>query len=96
MLSVGKSNALIQVLPSALRFWTKLGLRPRGGNKDVTAFVLFEGSSEAREEQAAEWLESVSRAYEVCFIDRCGLPETDLHPGQKLRETYIRLCCRLH
>lgn len=66
MLSVGKSDALIHVLPSALRFWTKLGLTPRGGSKDVTAFVFFEGTSDAREEQVASWLESASHTYQVC------------------------------
>ncbi|KAF7362482.1 Mediator of RNA polymerase II transcription subunit 13 [Mycena venus] len=42
MISVGKADAVIQILPTALRFWEKLGLSPRGGRKNATVFVLFE------------------------------------------------------
>ncbi|KAF8966396.1 mediator complex subunit 13 C-terminal-domain-containing protein [Flammula alnicola] len=40
MISIGKGDAVIQVLPTALRFWEKLGLDPKGGRKDISAFVL--------------------------------------------------------
>ncbi|KAI0922097.1 hypothetical protein AcW2_006885 [Taiwanofungus camphoratus] len=63
MFTVGKSDTLIQVLPTALRFWEKLGLGPRGGKKDVTAFVFFEGSDEEKQMEIAEWLNKVSSAY---------------------------------
>jgi mediator of RNA polymerase II transcription subunit 13 len=65
MLSIGKSDAVIQVLPTALRFWEKLGLGPRGGKKNVTAFVLFEDSGEGRQTQVEAWLRSVSATYTV-------------------------------
>ena len=41
-ISVGK-GAIIQILPTLLRFWEKLGLTPRMGKKDVTAFLFFRG-----------------------------------------------------
>ncbi|KAF7799121.1 hypothetical protein EIP86_010351 [Pleurotus ostreatoroseus] len=63
LLAVGKSDTIIQVLPSALRFWDKLGLTPRAGKKDLNAFVLYDG--EDKEQQLASWLNKVSVAYEV-------------------------------
>jgi len=65
MVTVAKSDAVIQILPSALRFWEKLGLGPRGGKKDVTAFVLFEGEGDERSQQVESWLRNVSGAYNV-------------------------------
>ena len=96
MLSVGKSNALVQILPAAVRFWTKRGLRPRGGSKDVTAFIFFEDAGEAREEQVAGWLESTSQAYEVRHIDICDGTDTDTRPGQEFWETFTWLCGGLY
>ena len=65
LLSVAKSEAVIQVLPSALRFWDKLGLGPRAGKKDVCAFVFFEESDEARVDAVDKWLQWVSSTYTV-------------------------------
>jgi mediator of RNA polymerase II transcription subunit 13 len=65
MISVGKGDAIIQVLPTALRFWEKLGLGPRGGRKDVVAFVLFEADCEERIQQVEGWLACVSATYNV-------------------------------
>ena len=64
-LSVAKSEAVIQVLPSALRFWDKLGLSPRAGKKDICAFVFFEESDEARVDAVDKWLQWVSSTYTV-------------------------------
>ena len=64
-LSVAKSEAVIQVLPSALRFWDKLGLSPRAGKKDVCAFVFFEEADEARVDAVDKWLQWVSSTYTV-------------------------------
>jgi mediator of RNA polymerase II transcription subunit 13 len=64
-LSVAKSEAVIQVLPSALRFWDKLGLSPRAGKKDVCAFVFFEESDDARVDAVDKWLQWVSSTYTV-------------------------------
>jgi mediator of RNA polymerase II transcription subunit 13, fungi type len=64
-LSVDKSDALIQVLPTALRFWDKLGLSPRAGKKDVCAFVFFEELDEASVTAVDKWLQWVSSTYTV-------------------------------
>jgi mediator of RNA polymerase II transcription subunit 13 len=63
--SVAKSDAVIQVFPSALRFWDKLGLSPRAGKKDVCAFVFFEESDKARVDAVDKWLGRVSSTYTV-------------------------------
>ncbi|KAI0051453.1 hypothetical protein FA95DRAFT_278801 [Auriscalpium vulgare] len=63
MLTVGKTDAIIQVLPTALRFWEKLGLTPRAGKKDVVAFVLFEEQDDERQNEAEKWLQYISHAY---------------------------------
>ena len=65
MFTVSKSDSVMHMLPTALRFWEKLGLRPRGGSKDVTAFVFFEGTDDAREAEIAAWLTSLSETYAV-------------------------------
>ncbi|KAI0751627.1 mediator complex subunit 13 C-terminal-domain-containing protein [Daedaleopsis nitida] len=63
MLLVGKGDSVIQLSPTSLRFWEKLGLSPRAGQKDVTAFVFFEGTDEERENEIEGWLSKVSAAY---------------------------------
>lgn len=68
MLSAGKMDAVIQVLPPALRFWDKLGLGPRGGPKSIAGYVLFEERDEDRRNQVKEWLERVSATYIVRFF----------------------------
>ncbi|THH18281.1 hypothetical protein EW146_g2660 [Bondarzewia mesenterica] len=66
MLSVGKSDTIIQVLPTAMRFWEKLGLGPRAGKKDVVAFVFFEDNEQkVKEEWAERWLKCISASYEA-------------------------------
>ena len=67
MFSVAKGEAILQVLPTATRFWEKLGLGPRGGKKDVTAFVLFEDAGETKLRQVETWLASVSASYNVSW-----------------------------
>ncbi|EJD00806.1 uncharacterized protein FOMMEDRAFT_169058 [Fomitiporia mediterranea MF3/22] len=62
MFTVGKADTLIQIAPPAFRFWSKMGLTPRSGPKDVVAFVFYEdGSSLASEVEG--WLSRVSSAY---------------------------------
>jgi mediator of RNA polymerase II transcription subunit 13 len=64
MISIGKGEAVIQVLPPALRFWEKLGLTPKGGRKNVAAFVMFEEN--ARKQHFMEkWLMGFRSAYQV-------------------------------
>ncbi|KDQ65114.1 hypothetical protein JAAARDRAFT_108506, partial [Jaapia argillacea MUCL 33604] len=63
MFTVGKSDAIVQVRPTALQFWEKLGLGPRGGKKDVTAYVLYQEGDEARQKLVQDWLATVSSIY---------------------------------
>ncbi|KAI0269401.1 mediator complex subunit 13 C-terminal-domain-containing protein [Gloeopeniophorella convolvens] len=62
-LSVAKSEGLIQVLPTALRFWDKLGLSPRAGKKNICAFVFFEELDDARVDAVDKWLHWISSTY---------------------------------
>ncbi|KAJ7099336.1 mediator complex subunit 13 C-terminal-domain-containing protein [Mycena belliarum] len=64
MISIGKADAVIQILPTALRFWEKLGLTPRGGGKNATAFVLFEDDGDARQQFAETWLAKITAVYD--------------------------------
>ena len=67
MISIGKGDAVIHVLPTALRFWEKLGLGPKGGRKNLSAFVIFEDKDQ-RQTQMENWLVGVGNAYKVCYI----------------------------
>ncbi|KAI0346942.1 hypothetical protein BDW22DRAFT_476714 [Trametopsis cervina] len=62
-LTVGKADGVIQVLPPALRFWEKLGLHPRAGSKDITAYIFYEGSDDDKEAQIADCLDKFSAVY---------------------------------
>ena len=64
MFTVGKADVLVQMLPSALRFWFKLGLTPRSGPKDVSAFMLYEECSRPVAE-LERWLNRTSFIYQV-------------------------------
>jgi len=68
MITVGKGDAVMQILPPAVRFWEKLGLGPKGGKKDGTIFVLFEEGGEQRLDQVDNWVEMVMATYRVCFV----------------------------
>ncbi|EDR04992.1 uncharacterized protein LACBIDRAFT_294897 [Laccaria bicolor S238N-H82] len=63
MITVGKGEAVIHILPPALHFWEKLGLGPKGGPKDILGYVLFEDGGEQRERQVESWLERTVAAY---------------------------------
>jgi len=64
MMSIGKGEAVIQVLPPALRFWEKLGLGPKGGRKNVAAFVMYEEN--VRQQPLMEkWLVGFRNSYQV-------------------------------
>lgn len=65
MISVGKGEAVINVLPTAVRFWEKLGLDPKGGRKDVAAFVLFEDEGAERQTLVESWLANLRSTYQV-------------------------------
>ncbi|KIL67428.1 hypothetical protein M378DRAFT_185773 [Amanita muscaria Koide BX008] len=66
-IAIGKGENVIHALPTALRFWEKLGLCPRGGKKEVSVFVLYdkEGDGNQRELQIDSWLESIKASYTV-------------------------------
>jgi mediator of RNA polymerase II transcription subunit 13 len=68
--SLGKGDAIINILPPALRFWGKLGLGPKNGEKNATAYVLFADEGEQyRQREIASWLDGVRTAYEVrCYV----------------------------
>lgn len=63
MLSMGKGDHVVQLLPSSLRFWGKLGLTPLGGNKDVTSFLVIEDNGPLQPQTAATWLRRMSSVY---------------------------------
>ncbi|TFK27000.1 hypothetical protein FA15DRAFT_235562 [Coprinopsis marcescibilis] len=64
-ITVGKADAVLQVLPSALRFWDKLGLGPKGGSKDVEVYVIHELGDERIQPLVEKWLETVGAAYKL-------------------------------
>ena len=67
LLALGRGDSVIQVLPSALRFWEKIGLSPLSGKKDVVCYALYEpNESDANIEAfVAPWLERISQVYIV-------------------------------
>jgi mediator of RNA polymerase II transcription subunit 13 len=67
---VGKCDSVIRSFPTALRFWEKLGLQPRGGKKDVLAFVFFD-QTVVQPEAAHEWMDRVGTVYEVSRYAVC-------------------------
>lgn len=64
---MGKASSVINTAPPALRFWSKLGLSPRSGEKDVLAFVLYEEGNNLSL-RAEAWLRRVSAAYKVSVL----------------------------
>ena len=58
MISVGKGDSIILILPTSLRFWEKLRLTPQVGKKDVTAFLFFEENGPDKQLFAETWLRS--------------------------------------
>ncbi|KAF9446731.1 hypothetical protein P691DRAFT_761374 [Macrolepiota fuliginosa MF-IS2] len=70
-ISVGKGDTIINILPPALRFWEKLGLGPKGGDKDGTVYVLFADDGEQhRQGEVAGWLSGVCNAYETKHLGK--------------------------
>ncbi|TRM68619.1 mediator complex subunit 13 C-terminal-domain-containing protein [Schizophyllum amplum] len=64
LLTVGKGNSIVQMLPTALRFWDKLGLGPKSGHKDATVYMLFEDDG-SRTPAAEAWLGHLVNVYEA-------------------------------
>lgn len=65
LFSVGKGKSIVNVSPSVIRFWEKTGLHPAGGQKNVNAFVLYEGEGTEMSEHVSRWFKRVSIAYTV-------------------------------
>ena len=70
-ISIGRAGLVHSMLPTAIRFWEKEGLGPRGGSKDVVAFALFEENDDDKSKLVEAWLERVGRVYNVraVFVD---------------------------
>ncbi|KAF7294056.1 Mediator of RNA polymerase II transcription subunit 13 [Mycena kentingensis (nom. inval.)] len=62
-ISIGKAENVVQLVPTSLRFWDKLGLMPKGGRKNATIFVLFEDDGESRMELAHSWMLRLTGLY---------------------------------
>jgi len=65
LFSVGKGKSIVNVSPSVIRFWEKTGLHPAGGQKHVSAFVLYEGEGPEMFEHVSRWFKRVAIAYTV-------------------------------
>lgn len=66
---MAKGDIILNVLPPALRFWEKLGLSPKSGEKEGTVYALFTDEGEQyRQAEVASWLAGVCTAYEVCLV----------------------------
>ncbi|KAH6915454.1 mediator complex subunit 13 C-terminal-domain-containing protein [Coprinopsis sp. MPI-PUGE-AT-0042] len=75
-LAVGKGHAIIDADPSALRFWDKLGLGPRGGMRDLEAYALFEEGDSQRQGLVDDWMASAAAAYKAKYLGRMALGST--------------------
>lgn len=71
LFSVEKGKSIVNVSPSAIRFWEKTGLHPMGRQKNVNAFVLYEGEGTETFENASRWFKRVSIAYTVRLYFSC-------------------------
>ena len=69
-ISVFCHSAIMQMSTSALRFWTKIGLQPSSGPKDVRAFILAASSlvHESLGKAVEPWLEKLAFNYQVIRI----------------------------
>ncbi|KAF9534436.1 mediator complex subunit 13 C-terminal-domain-containing protein [Crepidotus variabilis] len=63
MLSIGKGETVVQILPPALRFWEKLGLSPKSGQKDINAVVLFEDDGH-NQPLVQSWFDNLMTVYQ--------------------------------
>ena len=68
LLTVSKVGEVVNVLPTALRFWGKLGLSPRSGTKDVVAFAIFDQTHGLEEQEVVNLLDRMSAIYGVSTI----------------------------
>lgn len=71
MISIGKGDAVIQVLLTAIQFWEKLGLDPIGGRKDLSAFVLFEDVGGQTQALVDTCVTNLRSTYQVSLTWEC-------------------------
>ncbi|KAJ2926208.1 hypothetical protein H1R20_g10879, partial [Candolleomyces eurysporus] len=64
-ISVGRNNAVIQLLPPALRFWEKAGLGPKGGRKDLEVYAIYEDIDDQKRSTVDTWLTAAASAYQA-------------------------------
>ncbi|KAF6742619.1 mediator complex subunit 13 C-terminal-domain-containing protein [Ephemerocybe angulata] len=80
-ISIGKGDAVIQLLPSALRFWEKLDLGPKGGRKDIEIYALYEDFDDQKRTTVDTWLSAAGAFYKARhmgqFIRGCTNPAND-------------------
>lgn len=67
MFVVGKADGIVYMTPPALRFWSKMGLTPRSGPKDVVVFFLYEDGSKPSGE-VESWAKRVCSVYNVRLV----------------------------
>ncbi|KAG9219490.1 hypothetical protein CCMSSC00406_0005384 [Pleurotus cornucopiae] len=63
LITLAKGDTLVHIQPTAIAFWEKLGLGPKGGKKDVTAYALFQEVDESHRSSVASWLRNLSSEY---------------------------------
>ncbi|THH32165.1 hypothetical protein EUX98_g2030 [Antrodiella citrinella] len=78
LLTIGKAGEIMNILPTALRFWEKLGLSPRNGPKDITAFIVFDQTHLQEEREVGELLGRLSAVYTT---KRYGKHDAGRAPG---------------
>lgn len=71
LITIAKGDTLVHIQPTAIAFWEKLGLGPKGGKKDVTAYALFQEVDESHRSSVASWLRNLSSEYTVCTSFSC-------------------------
>ncbi|KAF8334975.1 uncharacterized protein EI90DRAFT_3153135 [Cantharellus anzutake] len=80
LLTLGRGDSVVQVLPSALKFWEKIGLSPLSGRKDVVCYALFEQDDSNMESFVTSWLERVSQVYFVRNLGNHTIGTSSWHP----------------
>ncbi|KAL1663171.1 hypothetical protein GGF50DRAFT_57540 [Schizophyllum commune] len=69
-LTVAKGNSVVQVLPTALRFWDKLGLGPRAGRKEAVVYVVYEDAAAYTKAGAGGQASSSMEAQVMAFLSQ--------------------------
>lgn len=95
MISIGKGDAVIQILPPALRFWDKLGLTPKHGKKNQEIIVVFEDEGEQKRGQIQTWMKALCATYEVSCSSATLQHSNNVYSEQALWLLTTWLCTRV-